>query len=165
MVRRIAIAVFVATLLGTAVALAASPVPGALYTGKVKLPDYASKLKVVELRVSGNAERLKFTGPHERCGTPDLPAGFNVAKQTRGQIPRVKIKDDGSFKAHREYRATYESANYTYVFDWDIRVSGRFVRKGKATGSASYEMVTSSDRGAGGERSCGRRNVSWTATR
>ena len=159
MARRIALTVFLATLLGTTVALAASPVRGALYTDHVTLPDSASKLKVVKLRVSSDGERLKYIGPHERCG------GFNAISATIGRIPKVKIANDGSFKAHREYRATYTSPlGGIYNFDWDIHVSGHFVTKNKAKGTSTYEMVESDNRGASGHN-CGQRKISFTALR
>jgi hypothetical protein len=164
MARRIALTVFLATLLGTAVALAASPVHGALYTDHVTLPDYASKLKVVKLRVSSDGERLKYIGPQERCGKPGAPAGFNAIRATIGRIPKVKIANDGSFKAHREYRATYTSPlGGIYYFDWDIHVSGHFATKNKAKGTSTYEMVESDNRG--GSHSCGQRKISFTALR
>jgi hypothetical protein len=106
-----------------------------------------------------------YVGPHERCGSsPSNPKGVNPVPQTHGKIQTLKISPSGSFSGRREYRATHKSAYFIYYFDWDIRVSGRFVSASKAKGTVTYEMVRSGTRGSGEPRSCGRRTVSWTAT-
>jgi hypothetical protein len=161
--RAIGLAVAVGAMALTGVAVA--QVDNRTYEDKLNLPAHASKDPTVKIRVSGDGKSVSFTGPHERCGaSPESPFGFNRFSATVGKIPKLKLKADGSFAGRREYRATSTSAYHTYHFDWDIKLSGRFVSDSKATGTVTYEMVISGTRSQGKARSCGRRTKSFTAT-
>jgi hypothetical protein len=162
--KRIAMAFGSALVLGALLvgaAQGADPTKGATYKGKVsgvatdKREFPVERENGIRLRVSSNGRSVDVRGPHA------CPQTFNPAWVFHGQIKNLKVSSTGAFKGSRTYRDT--SLGQSYVLDWKIKVSGKFVSARKAKGTITYEMFQS---GRSAEKtSCGKQSGPWTAIR
>ena len=109
---------------------AAKPKKGGAYSGTV--PDQGGTRGITDggitFVVSKNGKKL----------TASLPA--LCGRNPHGVIKNIPISKKGKFSGKRSYKDTHASGE---IFDWDLKISGRFTSRTKAKGVLTVHLETS----------------------
>lgn len=118
---------------GAAAALAATPIKGATYTGKLKLPHASSVTFPISFKVSANGKRVSdFSFPH---GYPVYCQGGGFGQQQAASAPITKR---GRFTVKLPIYFAPARSHQGFVI-----VTGTFAKHGKESGKVMTDFTTS----------------------
>lgn len=118
---------------GTAVALAAAPIKGATYQGKLKLPHATNQTFPISFKVSANGKRVsKFTLAH---GYPVYCQGGGFGQQQPGS---GTVTSKGKFTVKLPIVFTFGPTHRHQGF---VIVTGTFAKHGKESGTVVTDFT------------------------
>ena len=134
---RMAVAIVSAALLavtcGTAVALAAAPIKGATYTGKLKPRTATSEAHPISFKVSANGKRVSHCTLLNGYPVYCQGGGFGQAQPASGAITN---KGKFTVKLPIVFTITHQHQGF-------VIITGTFAKHGKESGTVTTDFTTS----------------------